>query len=241
MKRFLRLVLTIVGLCSLPATARAAGEASGLTQAQLLDIVREGVEQAAKSVMAAYPGVRVATQVGTLNPQLKLAPCESAQPHVNPGNRAWGEIRIGLRCIQGPVRWNVYVPATIRVYGPAWVTTSALPAGHLVSESDVVRQEAEWSSESGAILGATDNLTGRQLAVAVKPGQALRVQHVRARQWFTAGQNVTLVARGPGFAVTSEGIALTAGLEGQTTQVRLDNGRVLQGTAVGARRVEVAL
>jgi flagella basal body P-ring formation protein FlgA len=241
MKRVLSLVLTLLALTGTALPVRAAGEMMGLTQAQMLDLVRQGVEQAAQSVMAAYPGVRVTTQVGTLNPQLKLAPCEAAQPHVNPGSRTWGEIRIGLRCTQGPVRWNVYVPATIRVYGPAWVAASALPVGHLLSESDLVRQEADWSSESGAILGIADNLAGRQLAAAVKAGQPLRVQHVRARQWFTAGQNVTLVARGPGFAVTSEGVALTPGLDGQATQVRLDNGRVLQGTAVGARRVEVAM
>jgi flagella basal body P-ring formation protein FlgA len=241
MKRVFRFVLTLMALIGVATPVHAAGEPNGLTQAALLALVREGVEQAAQSVMAAYPGVRVATQVGALNPQLKLAPCEAAQPHFNPGSRAWGDIRIGLRCTQGPVRWNIYVPATIRVYGPAWVAASALPAGHLIGESDVLRQEAEWSSESGAILGATDNLAGRQLAAAVKAGQPLRVQHVRARQWFTAGQNVTLVARGPGFAVTSEGVALTPGLDGQATRVRLDNGRVLQGTAVGTRRVEVAM
>ncbi len=191
--------------------------------------------------MAAQPGVRVQTQVGILNPQLKLAPCQMAQPHLNPGARVWGEIRIGLRCVQGPVRWNVYVPATVRVFGPAWVTAAALPAGHLLTEADLVREEAEWSAEPGQTVAQADAWIGRSLVTGLRAGQAIRTQHLRARQWFPAGQSVTLVARGPGFAVTSEGVAVTAGLEGQATQVRLESGRVVQGTAVGARRVEVTL
>lgn len=212
-----------------------------MTADQLLDVVRRTVEHAAQSVMTQYPGVRVQTQVGALNPQLKLAPCQMAEPYTHGGQRVWGDIRIGLRCVQGPVRWNVYVPAQVKVYGPAWVASTGLPPGHVLAEGDLVREEAEWTGEAGTPVGQTDSLLGRALNQAIRPGQALRTQHVRARQWFNAGQTVTLVARGTGFAVTAEGVALTAGLEGQTTTVRLESGRVVQGVAVGARRVEVAL
>jgi flagella basal body P-ring formation protein FlgA len=43
------------------------------------------------------------------------------------------------------------------------------------------------------------------------------------------------------FSVTGEGQALSAGIEGQTVRVRIENGRVLSGLAVGNHRVEVQL
>lgn len=223
------------------AHAQAAPDRAALTPEQLLALVREAVEQAAQQVMAAHPGVRVETQVGSWSPQLKLAPCRAAQPHLNPQAKVWGDIRVGLRCTDGAVRWNVYVPATVRVFGPAWVAGTALPAGHMLSDADLVKQEVELSAEAGATAAGPEAWQGRSLVTGLRAGQALRLQHLKARQWFAAGQSVTLVARGTGFAVSSEGIAVTPGLDGQTTQVRLEGGRVVQGVAVGARRVEVSL
>ena len=79
-----------------------------------------------------------------------------------------------------------------------------------------------------------------------RAGEHLKLDHERPLALErgdddAAGDAVTLVARGPGFAVSSEGVAMTPGLEGQPTQVRLDNGRMVQGIAVGNRRVEVNL
>jgi flagella basal body P-ring formation protein FlgA len=223
------------------AIARAAPERAALNTDQLLSMVQVAVEQAAQQVMSANPGVRVQTQLGSFAPQLKLAPCMTAQPHFQPGTKAWGEIRIGLRCTEGLVRWNIYVPATVRVFGPAWVSAAALPPGHVLTEADLLRQESELTGEPGVLPTQLESMLGRSLISGLRAGQALRGHHLRARQWFAAGQAVTLVAKGPGFAVTSEGVAVTPGLEGQITQIRLDSGRVVQGMPVGARRVEVAL
>ena len=50
-----------------------------------------------------------------------------------------------------------------------------------------------------------------------------------------------MVASGPGFALESEGQALSNGIEGQPARVRTENGRVLTGLPSGERRVEVGL
>jgi flagella basal body P-ring formation protein FlgA len=64
---------------------------------------------------------------------------------------------------------------------------------------------------------------------------------LRARQWFAAGEPVTVIARGDGFAVSGTGEALGPGVDGQTVRVRTDSGRIVVGTPVGDRRVEVRL
>ena len=176
-----------------------------------------------------------------MDPSWRLAPCEQTEPYLPSGTRPWGTIRIGLRCVQGPVRWNVYVPAVVRVQAPVVVTLVALPMGHLLKAEDLTVQEAELTAETGATLVDPAAAVGRALAFPMKPGQALRAQHLRTRLWFSAGEPVTLLARGSGFAITAEGVALSPGADGQSVRVRLDSGRVVSGLAVGARRVEVNL
>lgn len=229
---------TAWALAQAPMSPHAEG---GLNSQQMLDLVRATVEQAAQQVMSSQPGVRVVTEVGELNPSLRLAPCLAAQPYLPPGTRVWGEMRIGLRCTQGPVRWNVYVPATVRVHAPALVAAAALPSGHLLTEADLTVAEAELTAEPGQAVADAQTLVGRALAVALRPGQVLRTQHVRARQWFGPGEPVTVVARGSGFAISAAGVALTAGLDGQSARIRLEGGRVVAATAVANRRAEVAL
>jgi flagella basal body P-ring formation protein FlgA len=56
-----------------------------------------------------------------------------------------------------------------------------------------------------------------------------------------AGAQVRLVAQGPGFQVSSDAQALTAGVVGQMARVRLDNGRVTSGMVLDARTVKIEL
>jgi flagella basal body P-ring formation protein FlgA len=69
----------------------------------------------------------------------------------------------------------------------------------------------------------------------------LRAGLVRPTQVFQAGTQVRVVAEGPGFQVSSDAQALSAGVVGQTTRVRLDNGRVASGTVLDARTVKIEL
>ena len=70
-------------------------------------------------------------------------------------------------------------------------------------------------------------------------GRSLRQNHLKAHQWFAAGETVQLVAQGPGFSVAGSGQALTAGIEGQPVRIRTESGRILTAEAVGERRAEV--
>ena len=58
---------------------------------------------------------RIEIEPGQLDPRLKLTPCRRIEPYLPTGSTAWGRTRVGLRCLQGPTRWNVYLPVTVRV------------------------------------------------------------------------------------------------------------------------------
>ena len=75
--------------------------------------------------------LRMEVSVGQLDPRLRLAPCARVEPHLPAGARLWGRTRLGLRCVEGAVRWNVYLPITVKAFGPAWV----LAGGVFVAET----------------------------------------------------------------------------------------------------------
>ena len=188
------------------------------------------------------PGApRVDVSIGQLDPRLRLAPCQHVEPYVPDGMRMWGKSRIGLRCTQGPSKWNVYVPITVRVFGTALVATSGIAAGTVLSAADLTQAEVDLAEDSSVPLANADQAIGRTLARALKPGQSLRQSHLKARQWFAAGETVTVLAQGDGFSVAGEAQALNPGIEGQPVRVRTESGRVLTGLPVGERRVELAL
>jgi flagellar basal body P-ring formation protein FlgA len=221
--------------CALLAavTARASVDDGMLAQrAQTL---------AAEAAARAAPGLRVQVQVGQLDPRLKLAPCSAVQPYLPVGTRLWGAARIGLRCTDAQVRWNVFLPVTVDVYGPGLRAVGPLPAGSVIGPGDVQAGEVHLSAASAAALKTDEAVVGRTLARPLAAGAVLRQGDLRARQWFAAGDTVRIVAGGAGWRIHGEGQALNAGVEGQIVRVRTESGRIVSGLAVGQRQVEVAL
>jgi flagellar basal body P-ring formation protein FlgA len=202
-----------------------------------------GVQQFAleASRQASVPGLRVQVHVGRLDPRLRLAPCTAVQPYLPANTRLWGASRIGLRCADAGVRWQVFLPIQVDVFGIALVARAPLPAGHVLAADDLHRAEVNLAATAMAPLARAELAAGRTLARPLPAGQALQAGDLRLRQWFAAGDSVRLVAGGPGWRIHSEGQALAPGIEGQNVRVRTESGRVVSGVAVAERQVEVAL
>lgn len=188
---------------------------------------------------AAEPGVRVEVKVGELDPRLRLAPCERVEPFMPAGLRPWGRTRVGLRCVAGRSLWSVTLPVHVAVFRPGVVTTAALPAGTTLSEAHLVQQEVDWGVHGPATQTEAQALVGRVLSRPVVAGAALSLSDLRPRQWFGAGDRVRMVAAGPGFQIESEGVAVTAGMEGQPARIRTAAGQVLVGRPRGRGEVEM--
>lgn len=231
----LSFALPFLALVALLAACTAALAQADDTAAQ----VRELLAHQAGAATAA--GGRVELAIGQLDPRLRLAPCQKVEPYLPAGVRLWGRTRVGLRCAQGPVAWNVYLPVTVKVYGRALVAATSLGPGQELTAADLREAEVDLAEEPSPALLRADDAVGRPLARALAPGQTLRLAHLKARQWFAAGDTVKLTAQGDGFAVSGEGQALTPGIEGQAARVRTDNGRIVSGIPVGERAVEIRL
>lgn len=230
------------GPASSPAAAPAATQAAtpAATPAWAGQ-VEQLASQATQAAFAGRAGVRVEVIPGSLDPRLNLAPCGKVQPYLPAGHRVWGRTRIGLRCVEGPVAWNVTMPLTVKVYAPAWVARQPLAAGTALTAEHVEEAEAEWTASDSPVFTDIQGLLGRALARPLAPGQPVREADVRKRQWFAAGDPVRLRVVGQGFSISGEGTALSPGLEGQLVRVRTESGRVVSGRPTAERMVEVDL
>ena len=177
--------------------------------------------------------------VGQLDSRLRLAACAKVEPYVPTGMRLWGKTRLGLRCVDGPVRWNVFLPVQVRAFGPAWVARGSLVAGSALNPTDLMQAEVDWAEDASPVLSDPSQFANAVLTRSINGGQAVRQSMVRAAVAFEAGATVRIVAQGPGFAVTADGQATSQGVIGQSARVRMDGGRIITGTVLDAHTVKV--
>ncbi len=233
---FLALGLALAGLL-LPLSV----EAEGLDAGVIAQVQQMAQSAAASAAQGSAKAMRVDVQVGKLAPQLKLAACRQVQPYLPQGLQMWGRTRIGLKCVDGLAKWNVSVPVLVKVYGRALVAQGPLVSGTVLAQDNLAAAEIDIAAEPGAVFTDAADLVGRTLDRSVEAGQAIRTLSLSKRKWFAAGDTVQVKVSGDGFAIASEGQAMAAGLEGQDVKIRMENGRMVTGRAVGERRVEVLL
>jgi flagellar basal body P-ring formation protein FlgA len=197
-------------------------------------------QQMAQGDTGALP-LRPEVAIGALDSRLRLTPCARVEPYLPTGTRLWGRSRIGLRCVEGPSAWNVFLPITVKAWGPAWVLRQPVAQGAPITQEDLEPTEIDWTESSTPVLARMEDWLGFEAARTLMPGQVLRQGMVRAPQVFSAGTPVKVVVRGKGFALSATGSALTHGQIGQTARVRMPNRKVLSGIVRDADTVEIAL
>ncbi len=215
------------------AAADPAADLGPLTQRWLDDAIT-------RNQPAGLP-LRMEVSVGTLDSRLRLAPCARVEPYLPAGSRLWGRTRLGLRCVEGPTAWNVYLPVTIKAFGPAWVLTGAVAPGAVLTPQDATQAEVDWAEEAAPVVANPEMWVGQIASRQLAAGQTLRQSMVRAPNLFKAGAQVKVVAQGAGYAVSSAGQAMSAGAAGQIVRIRMDNGRIVSGTVNESGTVMVTL
>jgi len=185
--------------------------------------------------------LRMEVVVGQLDRRLTLAPCAHVEPYLPPNVRLWGKARVGLRCVQGAVKWNVFLPITVKAMGPAWVIKGQVASGATLVASDAMAMEVDWAENNAAIIANQNAWIGKTATRLLSTGQALRQDMVKAAQVFQTGTQIRVVAVGAGFEIATRAQALSAGVIGQNAMVRMDNGQVVTGTVSDERTVRVVL
>lgn len=198
-------------------------------------------EAVAKSQSASAMPLRMEVAVGALDARLRLAPCTRVEPYVPVGSRLWGRSRLGLRCTDGGGRWNVFLPVTVKAFGPAWVLRDNVLPGAVLVATDAIEAEADWAAEPSPVVGDPAQWVGQVASRALAAGQPLRQSMIKSAQAFPAGTQVRVVAQGPGFEISSDAQAMTPGVIGQLVRVRMENGRIASGLVTDARTVRLSM
>lgn len=232
------LVICAVGLCLTGAFAQTAANVSDVNA--LYTAAQRWVDASLIQQGSALP-VRMEVVVGQLDSRLKLAPCLQVEPYLPAGSQLWGNTRLGLRCMQGSSKWNVFLPITVKAFGPAWVIKGSVAAGTSLTTQDAMAVEVDWAESNSPIVASQNNWLGKTATRQLSTGQPIRQDMVKAAQVFQAGTQVRVLATGAGFEIASHGLAISAGVIGQSARVRLDNGQVLNGTVQDERTVRIVL
>lgn len=222
-RRFARLLQG--GLALVAVLAMAPAQA----QMDLGQVTQRWLDDALQRNLAGQSPLRMEVSVGTLDERLRLAPCARVEPYLPVGARLWGRTRLGLRCVEGATRWNVYLPVTVKAFGPAWVLAGDVPAGAALAASDATEVEVDWAAENSPILADPSLWVGQVASRQLKAGQPLRQAMLRAPQIFQAGAQVRVIAQGQGYAISAAGQAMAAGAVGQSVRIRMDNGKIVMG------------
>jgi flagellar basal body P-ring formation protein FlgA len=234
-------------VCFAGTTAHAqytgAPSVSADDRALLAQMARDWLAPALESTLADNPDSLLRPEVimGALDSRLRLAPCQQIEPFLPPGTRLWGRSRVGLRCLEGRVHWKVYVPVTVKAWGPAWVLRRAVPGGTVLTQDDADVAEMDWAEHTSPVLAKPESWIGQEAVFALQPGQTLRANMVRPIPAFERGAQVRVKSLGAGFHVVVSGQAMEDGVEGQAVRVKLTGGRMVTGTVRPGQVVEVKL
>jgi len=227
---------TRLGVCCAIVWCGLTGQAGASTPEQALvqPLLQQASEWAQKNlspddVPEGDQPLRPEIELGQLDSRLKLAPCARVEPYLPRGARLWGRSRIGLRCVEGTVLWNVFLPITVKVWGPAWVVQRAVAPGAVLQAGDVAPGEVDWADHPAPVLVRQADWLGVTAARGLMPGQVLRQNMVRPVQVFNAGTEVKVLVKQAGFQMSATGRAMGHGFLGQPVRVKMPSGRVVSG------------
>jgi flagella basal body P-ring formation protein FlgA len=108
-----------------------------------------------------------------------------------------------------------------------------LPAGRIPQPRDFSVQEVDWAASRSAPIASRAILEGQELIRPVAAGQPILTEYLRIAPAVRAGEPVSVVVEGTGFAIRTEAVALSTAAEGQQIKVRTGAGKVLNGTVDG--------
>jgi flagella basal body P-ring formation protein FlgA len=199
---------------------------------------RQVAEQFLRAQTTALPG-DVSVTIGALDPHLQLAACDVPEAFLPLGGRAWGKTSVGVRC-KLPIPWTVYIPATVHVMSDYIVTNVPLSQGKIISQNDIKKQRGDLAALPAGTLTDPAQAIGRTVATSLSSGMPLRQSALRNQQAVQQGQTVRLISKGPGFSISAEAKAMTAGNEGQLVQAKTSSGQIVNGIAKLGGVVEVA-
>lgn len=157
-----------------------------------------------------------------------LPPCDALEPFLPSQARLWGRVSVGVRCISGQP-WTRYVQAYIAVTGSYQVAAQAISRGQALTSADIVLREGDLTTLPASVVADPSQLIGMTALNGIASGAPVRRDLLRREMVVRQGQNIKVVSRGAGFAVSAEGKVMTDASLGGVVQVKMQGGHLISG------------
>ncbi|CAN5849646.1 flagellar basal body P-ring formation chaperone FlgA [soil metagenome] len=191
--------------------------------------LRTAAEDFLRQQTARHAG-QVNISVGQIDKRLKLVACSNLAPFLLQGSKTSGKITLGIRCTT-PKPWTVYLSAQIQLIGSYYVNAVPLTQGQRIIAADITKIDGDLSQLPSGAITEPNQIIGRSLATSMVAGSVLRLDILKSSPAIQQGQVVKVTSSGPGFLVTTDGMALNNANEGQIARAKTQSGQVLSGIA----------
>lgn len=184
--------------------------------------------QARAFAVQGWQGAAVRLSFGQLDRRLGLPACPSPVYAWDGKSR---ETARGVKISCVAPAWSIRLPIRATPSVLVVMIRRTVATGQLLAAEDLELVESRDGNVPLGAFGRVEEVIGKPMARAVAPGMMLRREMLALPLVVRQGQSVRIVADNPAFNVSAQGVALTAGSEGQSVGVRLPGGRILRGTA----------
>jgi flagella basal body P-ring formation protein FlgA len=238
--RRLRLPAALVGLLAASLAVTALAAVAPDTGSESREVIRAAAE---RLIRAQLSGATQNIYVHAADPDARLHLAHCAAPlsaSLLAGVQLGARSEVRVSCTAQGTPWAIYVPVNIESDVNVLVLREGAVRGARLTPEQVA---TETRHVSGLPTGYITNVNGLQhytLARSAPPGTALTADLMAADFVVRRGQDVTLIAQGPGISVRATGKALEDGREGGQVHVQnLASQKVVQGVVDGNGTIQV--
>jgi flagella basal body P-ring formation protein FlgA len=217
MKRFCLCMMLVMLCTALTAHAQAVQQAESLTD------VQKNIQQYLQS----QPSYQQ-RDIKIIWPRRlpSLPPCAeplSIRTEKRPESAGW--LALSLKCQPG--RWVRQLEVRVLVMQRHLVAAQNLPAGHVLTERDLRWVEADTALVGARAAHQLDQVLGQELRRPLPEGSPVRLNSLQEVTVITKGSMVTVIMKGTGFELETQGQAMGNAPLGGTLRVSIKEGIVL--------------
>lgn len=187
---------------------------------------------------AHYPG----DATFTINPDqlAQLESCTNSRLFLSGAQELRSRSTIGVQCF-APSQWTRYVQAHVQINGSYVVAAETLNPSTIITSDKLLAREGDLLKIGRGVLLTADELLGRITTQRIAKHRPIKAQAVRSANSIERGKQVQIEARGRGFTVTTDGVAVRGGEPGAQIPVRTRSGQVVTGSVVDANTVLILM
>ncbi|AWB67960.1 flagella basal body P-ring formation protein FlgA [Saccharobesus litoralis] len=203
------------------------------------DQIQTLASQHAESVYPKQQGENVTGVATSIDPRIKIKPCESELSMTAPNVSGYSRnLTVRVRCLDS-AGWSLYVPVQMKVLVPILVASQTIGKGDILDSSSMKLAMLDKSYARKNSLSDLEQVIGAKAKQQILPGQAIMNNNLC---FVCKNELVTIQANTKGLTVKASGYALSDGSFGDVIRVRnSSSNRIINARVSDIGKVQINL